>query len=164
MAVLCVSHFTLLFLMGVPISLEPAAYSVKTTPRTRNPKATKLHFPPMSLTLQVTFHFHFQAHAAVFLILLHSFFSVTHSAFFHPVCIISVCITFCLTLSPISFYLSKLHINCVIKQVWWWWFAQGMLGWWEVELCFVLFLKTCVIQSEIIAWVLSLEYFEQIFF
>lgn len=43
-----------LFLMGVSVPPEPAAFSAKTTPQTENPKVTKPHLPPMSLTQQVT--------------------------------------------------------------------------------------------------------------
>lgn len=39
--------------MILSLSPEPAAFLVKTTLRTRNPKVTNLPFPPMSLTLQV---------------------------------------------------------------------------------------------------------------
>lgn len=51
-------------LMGVSLHLEPAAFSVKTTPRTRSPKVTKDPLPPMNLTLQVIFTF--QSHTLVF--------------------------------------------------------------------------------------------------
>lgn len=48
------------------LSLEPAAFSVKTIPQTRNPKVTRPHFPPMSLTLQVTSCFHAYIHVLFF--------------------------------------------------------------------------------------------------
>lgn len=43
-----------LLFFGDSLPPEPAAFSVKTTPQTRNPKVTKPLSPAMSLTLQVT--------------------------------------------------------------------------------------------------------------
>lgn len=45
----CVWHIRL----SVCLPPEPAAFSVKTTPQTRNLKVTNPHLAPMSLTLQV---------------------------------------------------------------------------------------------------------------
>lgn len=95
-----------LFLIGVPLFLEPAAFSVKTIPRTRNPKVKKPHFPPMSLTLQVTFHFHFQAYSHILMRLM------THETLFlkEMLSSYSLCISVCITLSDclICFCLSFL--------------------------------------------------------
>lgn len=92
-------------LTDVPLFLEPAAFSVKTTPRIRNPKATKPRCPPMSLTLQVTSYFHFQVPVS----LIHSL-SVCHTLSDY-VCNTDCLICFSLSLTPISICLSNAHTN-----------------------------------------------------
>lgn len=165
-----------LFLMAVSLSLEPAAFSVKTTPQTRNPKVTKPHFPPMSLTLQVTSHFHFQAHTPVQFFLFNLFLLLSALSLFHHVPL-SLYASLYLTASNISFYpfhpflslsFSDTHTQshktiapmtvCLMHKACW----DGERWCVYLALWFVLSLKlyihfTCVVWSEIIVWVLPLE-------
>lgn len=133
------NHFTYLwwvylFFMDISLPLEPAVFSVKTTPRTRNQKVTKPHLPAMSLTLQVTSTLIFR------LILLffsshspfHLFF-VTYSSFSScPYLCMHHCIwlphtsSVCPSHTFFSLSLPLTHTNklTLLKRLCWWRFAR----------------------------------------
>ena len=112
------------------LSLEPAAFSVKTIPQTRSPEVTKPHFPPMSLTLQVTFRLRSQSHTHILFVFIPRclFFSILfvylcmHHFIWLPHIFLSV--SFSLIYFQLSFSLflththKRSHNTSVLMMVW----------------------------------------------
>lgn len=128
MLVLYCSTTWFTFYSSVPLSIEPAVFSVKTTPQTRNPKVKEIPFPPMSLTLQVTLYFHFDAWMWFSYSLCFSLWQCVFPSLPSVFECLTDCLTcFCLTVSFSFFFSPTLTLtNCLIEQMCSWWFAQGM--------------------------------------
>lgn len=111
MLVLYCSTTWFTFYSSVPLSIEPAVFSVKTTPQTRNPKVKEIPFPPMSLTLQVTLYFHFDAWMWFSYSLCFSPWQCVFPSLPSVFECLTDCLTcFCLTVS-FSFFLSNSHTH-----------------------------------------------------
>lgn len=125
---------------------EPAAFSVKTTPQTRNPKVTNPLSPAMSLTLQVNLRPHSPPHFALFIsphsVLAHIF-SLHLSPLFplpppymHPL-LVTASHLFCLFLSHVLDFLSHNSLSlCNVRRMCWRQLAGGAgHGVMEDEVC-----------------------------